>query len=120
MSEIQKLKDNMKVIVSKDNVTALSTIRYGRFFINNKWVSDHTFIGVARLKETDTYDETAATYIALSKLERNYHRIMKNTYTQILKEKQKEFDDLQSAINMHTEASDAITKHIIEKSENIT
>lgn len=110
---IEKLKRNTKVIFTKDSVTAVSTIS-DLFFVDNAWVEEHTFVGVARLKDRDTSDRVNAKNIALSKLERNFHNIIKNTYNEIIKDKEKELFILKEEVNKHVNASNSITRHIID------
>lgn len=106
---IRTVKKNQKIYDNGDTVTAVS-------YYHNCW-NDHPkiqFVGIARRDGNDSYDFEKAKNIALSKMERQAFKFIKQDMIQKVEEIKKDYEDCLSALTKINNNIFVITDHIID------
>lgn len=106
---IRTVKKNQKVYDRGDTVTAVS-------YYYNCWDNDHKiqFVGVARRDGNDSCDFEKAKNIALSKMERQAFKFLKQDMLKKVKEIEENYEDCLSALSKIRTNISVITDHIID------
>lgn len=106
---ITTVKKNQKVYDGGDTVTAVS-------YYYNCWDNDPKiqFVGVARRDRNDSCDFEKAKNIALSKMERQAFKFLKQNMLKDVKEIEEEYEDCLSALSKIRTNINVLTDHILD------
>ena len=106
---IKDVKENQRVYDGGDTVTAVS-------YYNDCWGNypKIQFVGVARLDRNDSSDFEKAKNIALSKMERQAFKFLKQNMLKDVKEIEEEYEDCLSALSKIRTNINVLTDHILD------